>query len=796
MIFTSDTTRRVFAKDKWGWYSNFYFPHTSATKGLVNIPAYKSIVYPEVYKNIDLHVSSNIKGIKEQFVLKPGANPTDIAFVYEGADTVFIDNNDLVIVTILDTIRYERPTASQIDSSGNYVALGWDPVYKFSNDTILFDSIQGINSNLPLVIEMNQGTGIFSIAGGGDNLDWSTYYGSSLKEEIYDLDANAQGSMFIAGYTESVNIPTQLGFYQAIGTHSGSRDAFYTKFNNEERIIHRTFFGGAGDDVAYSIAAATDGSEITFVGSTNSSVIPSHLSAGNLNDNTLGGSLDGFIVTVNNLGINIILASYIGGSGVDICHKVSAPVSGKLIIGGTSSSGTGFPLQNLGGAYNQSHKGGYDGFIMSVNTTTFSQEWSTFIGGSGNDILKDVMLSGGNNEIGIYISTETTTGTTATSPVTSPTGDGSLLLSIPAGAFSQTTYGGGVNDGYIVVFDNQKRIEWASYLGTNVKDVASFFDNTLDDNGNCGLDIDKNGRIIIVGTLYVPFGTSSITGITYPSLITPSTYSQTDFGTTAHTKYIAKFEEDHSLVWYTLFGGTQTSCENYATDVVTDAMGNIYVTGSEHGSDMQGSADYCTVSTIREFPICNFSGLGFLETDNIGSGVCNFRSFITAFTSQGEIGWSTRFGTSTSNSGQAIDIGKIGSSEHLYFGGWSNNNNFTFRDLAGTTNDWLNSSHSGSSDGVVARFNVNNLIIGIPSEDDLLSAMLIYPNPTHAELFIQVDSKIIDNISIINVNGQLVSQQIGLTNNTLSVETLPAGIYFISLTTLDNETYYCKFVKI
>jgi hypothetical protein len=796
MVLTSDTTRRVFAKDNWGWYSNYYFPHTAATKGLANVPAYKNIVYPEIYKNIDLHVSANIKGVKEQFVLKQGSNSTDIAFVYEGADTVYIDNDDLVIATALDTIRYKRPEASQIDSSGNNVTLGWDPCFKMINDTVFFDSIQGINSNLPLVIEMNQGTGIFSIAGGGDNLDWSTYYGSSLKEEIYDLDANAQGSMFIAGYTESVNIPTQPGFAQAIGTHSGSRDAFYTKFNNEERIIHRTFFGGSGDDVAYSIAAATDVSEISFVGSTNSSVIPDFASGGNLDDNTLGGSLDGFIVTVNNLGNNIEIDSYIGGIGIDICQKVSAPVSGKLILGGTSSSGTGFPLHNLGGAYNQSHKGGYDGFVMSVNTTTFDQDWSTFIGGSGDDILKDVMLSGGNNEIGVYLSTETTSGTTATSPVTSPTGDGSLRLTIPSGAHSQTTYQGGDNDGYVLAFDNQKRIEWASYLGTNVKDVASFFDNSLDDNGNCGLDIDKNGRIVIAGTLFAPFGTSSITGITYPSLMTPSTYSQTDFATTAHTKYIAKFEDDHSLVWYTLFGGTQTSCENYATDVVTDAVGNIYVTGSEHGSDMQSSGNYCGIPSSGEFAICNFTGLGYLETDNTGSTFCNFRTFITAFTNEGEIAWSTRYGNPNNNSGQAVDIGKIGPDEFLYLAGWSGATNYTFRNLASTSNDWINPAYSGNTDGTVARFNVNNLVIGIQTENSPLSSMIVYPNPASSELFLNVNSDDVDYISILNVNGQMVHIYKGTVNNVLDVSMLTAGVYCVSVTTLQNQTYYCKFVKL
>ncbi len=63
-------------------YTNFFYGH--CPRGIVNVPSYRRIVYPEIYENIDLHFYSNRTWYKIYFVVKPGGDPTDIEMRYSG----------------------------------------------------------------------------------------------------------------------------------------------------------------------------------------------------------------------------------------------------------------------------------------------------------------------------------------------------------------------------------------------------------------------------------------------------------------------------------------------------------------------------------------------------------------------------------------------------------------------------------------------------------------------------------------------------------------------------------------
>ena len=83
-------------------------------------------------------------------------------------------------------------------------------------------------------------------------------------------------------------------------------------------------------------------------------------------------------------------------------------------------------------------------------------------------------------------------------------------------------------------------------------------------------------------------------------------------------------------------------------------------------------------------------------------------------------------------------------------------------------------------------------IWGLPlatSTFTILSSVSIYPNPvTDHRINIQTEV-VLDEINLINVNGQLIQKikKPTLQNNTYSVENLPKGFYFLKLTSNNNS---------
>ena len=94
---------------------------------------------------------------------------------------------------------------------------------------------------------------------------------------------------------------------------------------------------------------------------------------------------------------------------------------------------------------------------------------------------------------------------------------------------------------------------------------------------------------------------------------------------------------------------------------------------------------------------------------------------------------------------------------------------------------------SGSSEGAYSVFVVNKGV-GV-AETHCNASVRVYPNPTNNQLIIENGELTIENYSIYSVVGQVV-QQGQLHNNTINVESLAAGMYFLKI---DGKTV--KFVK-
>jgi hypothetical protein len=116
----------------------------------------------------------------------------------------------------------------------------------------------------------------------------------------------------------------------------------------------------------------------------------------------------------------------------------------------------------------------------------------------------------------------------------------------------QSTYGGGNDDAFLVKFDTDGNLLWATYYGGSKTEL-----------GYC-MTIDNTDHPIICGK------TNSTSGIASPGAAQPT------YGGGEHDSYIAKFNDDGTLQWSTYYGGEKMDRVLACT---TDKNGTIYLTG-------------------------------------------------------------------------------------------------------------------------------------------------------------------------------------------------------------------------
>jgi hypothetical protein len=149
--------------------------------------------------------------------------------------------------------------------------------------------------------------------------------------------------MVLAGYTQSND-----GDFEGMG--KGNWDIFVTKLNSNGEVLWKKTFGGVREDLGLSLTTKSDGGMV-LTGYTQS------------NDGDFEGMGKGdwdiFVVKLNSNG-EVIWKKTFGGIGFESGRSITTTSDdGILITGGTSSND---------GDFNRMNKGGYDIFIMKLDT--------------------------------------------------------------------------------------------------------------------------------------------------------------------------------------------------------------------------------------------------------------------------------------------------------------------------------------------------------------------------------------------------------------------------------------------
>ncbi len=380
-------------------------------------------------------------------------------------------------------------------------------------------------------------------------------------------------------------------------------------------------------------------------------------------------------------------STYIGGAGEETGEAIVVDSEGNSYITG-AVLGADFPIKN---AYDSTHNGGYDVYVLKLNAEGDEIIFSTYLGGGTNGIADtgaDIAVDENNS---VYITGRTLCNDFPTKNAYQNTNLGSAAAFVTKlnatgnGLIFSTYLGGtGVTYGITIEIDTDGN----SYIGGNT-DSSNFPVKNAYQSSNKGgndgfvtkLNATGNGLIYstYIGGLSDDYinsialddgGNCYFTGFTtsndYPVM---NAYQSSRIG--SNEAFVTKLNTTgNGLVFSTYLGD---SGNDVGQDLTVDSQGNIYLTGYTYSSG---------------FPL-------YHAYDSTLGGSSD--AYLTKLNSTGNgLEYSTFFGGSNLDTGKGIDIDSNG---NCYISGHTYSSNLPL------VNAFQNSFGGGSYDAYVAKFN-------------------------------------------------------------------------------------------
>ena len=402
-------------------YYNYFIGDVS--KHANNVHGFKKVILVNIYPGIDLELLSKGSSIKINFVVKPGANPNQIALEYYGADKLSLNGGQLKIETSMGTIIEENPVSFQ---TINEVEKTIKTKFKLEGNIVKF-VINNYNKFLPIQIDPEVVFGTY-MGSAADNFGFAA---------SYDLNGNALG----AGTVYAANFPFTAGAFDVtFADGSGAdgeyaRDAFIAKFNpNGTALIFASFLGGSHNEQPHSVSTMPATGEIIIFGTTHSNNFPT---SANGHDRSYGGNYDIFITKLNANGNTLLASTFLGGinddgiNGNSIGNFSSQPnnlpynyadcfrgevivdLTGNIIISSCTKSSHLQGISLINAAQPIYGGGAQDGLLVKYNANLTTILFSTFVGGSNADAAysvcinksNEIIVGGGTNSVNLAFST-------------------------------------------------------------------------------------------------------------------------------------------------------------------------------------------------------------------------------------------------------------------------------------------------------------------------------------------------------------------------------------------------------
>lgn len=780
-IYAGDTSRQridmsfegananydIFKTEQVAGITNYYLPHIP--DGVIRNKSYSRVVSNDLYPNIDLQHYSNIAGMKNYYVIRPGGNYEDIVMKFDGATGVNIDNDNLNVVSELGTIHFEKPHVYYVNPGGQVVNMPFDVVYELVEPNKVKFTIQNYPSPPPmtLVIQMDQGHKP-GVPKNIDNLTWSTFYGGDGLDLFSDVDTDASGNVYFTGHNIGLAFPPATQIIQATSLSNATRMVVgkHKPYGQKE---WRTIFGGPRDE---GVGIATDNLNNVYVVGLSQNYTNDFLNfvqAGAHNfTNTIDNGTFGSILRFNQNNGARTWATLFGENDpnsifANTCVEVD-PWNNVYVGGYGLRNGTS-PIVGSGSQYISVTNGEAVGTLMKFNAGVNSLAWSTMFGNPGAVIKEMNITSNGD----VYIVGKTSGISASTFPLT-----------VEQVNDYQQNYGGGNFDAFFAKFNSSNALKWSSFLGGANDDDAHGIDYNTGTNS-----------LYITGQTFSDSSSFPLQALPNPNVHYNDVIDVYGDGFITVLRDVPLIDDNaptngHILRYSSYYGGTAADlCKN----IEISDLGNAYIIGQSRS----GNFPLQSVAGVYNQPI--------LENNPSGN---HYDGFILTLNPDLELVWSTYFGGDYTNGVASYDDPRgisVYQDQYLFIGGGTVCDTLfpITVDLINYPNAFIQYDNSGDPldvpndayDGFLAQFNLAGTVLSLEEiENGTMNNidLTVFPNPNNGnfQIFGQNLTNGEVNIEVHNIIGQLVYSNREIVSNgqlshTINLKDASKGLYIIKL---------------
>ncbi len=480
--------------------------------------------YPEVYPGIDLVYRSADGAVHYDFELAPGADPARIRLRVRGVDSLEVDAaGRLVAETVAGRLSQAPPVAFQLDGSGKRRRV--DAAFVIADGTVGFE-LGEWDPTLPLVID--------------PPLEFSTFLGGTVEEIANDVAVDADGNIYVVGWTRSFDFPTTPGVYQGTKVGDAVRiNLFLSKLTpGGDALVYSTYLGASSDVLGVGVAVDPFGRASVLA---QAGPLSDLFTTANAVQSSVGTFTHSYVATFDAAGANLLYATFLTGFNGSTPGAIDVDSIGDLYVAGTATA-LGFPLLD---GFQPTAGGGADAFFVKLNPiAATSLVYGTFLGGAGSDAAVGLAVDGGGRA---YL-----TGRTQS-------------FDFPVANAVQPTRGGGAD-------------AFATAIDPSVPDAASliystYFGGSFDENGTV-----EDGDVAVDDLGWATYGATTVSSdlVTTPGTIQPAIAGSSD-------GFVFRLDPAGGLDFATYFGGSGL---DQLKEVAIDDAGRIALMGVTLSADL------------------------------------------------------------------------------------------------------------------------------------------------------------------------------------------------------------------
>lgn len=332
-----------------------YYRGNDPKHWVTDVKTYAKVRYAGVYPGVDLLYYGTQGRLEYDFAVAAGASAKTIRLGVEGADHMRLDDDGgLKVNSNGHEIAFEHPVAYQL-RAGRRIPV--TARYKLAGNTLRFE-VGAYDHRKRLIIDPV--LSYFSYLGGNntDVIGTASPFSSTPSGAISSQAAavDTAGDLYVVGYTQSSNFPTQAAYQPTDKAPGNQPTGFVTKFAPDGKsLIFSTYFGGTnGFDYAYAVALDASGNAFV-VGSIASNDFPVTAGAyqtvcspeynnpaGTAMSNCTNGANTGqtgaYVSKFSPTG-SLLASSYLSGGNGGTAYAVAVDSSGRPYVAGAAYPG-------------------------------------------------------------------------------------------------------------------------------------------------------------------------------------------------------------------------------------------------------------------------------------------------------------------------------------------------------------------------------------------------------------------------------------------------------------------------